>query len=217
LNQARVKLPGSSDSGIKSELYETIREFLQDSNAWVENISLLVTAGVLEYLLVPRGGGQITRLDGVWDGNRTPVPASMPDFSTLVVHQPIQVSSVAPVSTVTTLSAQNPWLVSVIKNIVLPTTRDNIPIAPEFILKVYEPYILDGVLGRMMTHQAKSYSNQTLGVYHLRRFEDGKSQARVAANRQNLLGGQNWKFPQSFRTRGQRGGVSTAWPTETFR
>lgn len=217
LNLARNQLTGSSDHGIKMALYEVIREFLGESYSWVEHISLLVTAGTQSYLLTPRNGGQIISLLGVWDGLRVGVRARMPDFGTLIVDRPINVSSVSPTSDATaTLSAQNPWLVVVAKNIDLPKTRDELPIAPEFVLKVYGPVITAGVYARMMLEPGKSYSDKAMAALHMREFRDGIGVARANALHANLMNGQAWRFPQGFRVTGQRGGVSTAWPTETL-
>lgn len=216
MNDLRTRLTGASDSGIKMELFNTIQEFLQDTNAWVENIDLMVTAGTQEYNLLPREGGQVIRLIGVWDGFRSPQPSSMPTFGKLVVHRQVTVTSVAQAVTDTVRRSTTPWLVAIAKNIVLPTTKDSVPIAPQFVLQVYSNAITDGVLGRMMSQSSKSWTNVQLSLYHLKRFRDAIQTARNDAWTQNLLGGQRWGFPQQFHGSSQRGGISTAWPTETF-
>ncbi len=212
LNECRTKLTGASDGGIKTEMFGVMKEFLQDSNSWRENIELMVTAGVQEYALVPRLGGQIIRLEGVFDGFRVAIPATTPDFTTLVVLPVVNVTSVAQAPTDNSLQGTTPWVVCVVKNVTLPTTTDNFPIVPEFVLKVYSTYILDGILGKMMTQSAKSYSNTQLGMYHMKRFRDGIGIARAAASVGNVVGGQRWSFPRQFATNGQRNSVSTAWP-----
>ncbi len=212
LNACRMKLTGASDGGIKTEMFDVIKEFLQDSNTWVENIELLVTAGTQEYPLVPRDGGQIIRLVGVFDGFRYPIPATIPDYSTLVVLPTVNVTSVAQAPTDTTTLATTPWVVVVGKTMTLPTTADNFPICPEWVLKVYSTAILDGILGKMMTQSGQSWSNAQLGFYHLKRFRDEIGIARSAASVGNVMGGQRWAFPQQFATNSQRSGVSTMWP-----
>lgn len=216
LNELRSNLIGASDAGIKTELYSVIKEFLHDTNAWIEHIELLVENSVQSYNLVPRTGGQVIRLVGVWDGFRFPVNASMPTFSMLNVHTPVDVTSVAQAVTDRSRQASTPWLVVVAKNIDLPNTRQNIPICPEFVLKVYSMYIVDGVLGRMLSQPSKSWSNTALGIYHLKRFRDGISIARDSAWNQNVVGGQRWAFPRNFATSSQRSGISTAYPSETM-
>jgi hypothetical protein len=217
LNEARIKAPGASDSGIKLALFATIKEFLKDSNSWIEQQRLPVTANVNEYLITPRTGGQIIRLVGVRDGNFFGVAAAMPNVPTLTIYQRIDISSVAINPTDTSTASNHPWYVSIVKNIDLPRTREELPIAPEFVLKRYGEYIMDGVCGKLMFEQQKSYTNLPLGKYHLARYRDGIGEARNDAWNQNLLGGQRWTYPQQFATHNQRGGVSPGpWPAETW-
>lgn len=215
LNECRIKLPGSSDSGIKQELWGVIKEFLQDTNAWIEHQKLLVTRAVQCYNVVPRDGGQIIRLVGVVDGNRSPVSATMPTFGVLQINQRIDISSVDIPPTDHTTASNHPWRFCIVKNIAFPSTKDQLPIAPDFVMSRYSGTIIDGVLGKMMLQQAKTYSNQSLGTYHLRRFRDGIGIAHNDAWNQNLFGGQRWRFPQNFATHTQRN-YATPWPSESF-
>lgn len=205
LTQAANKLPGASRAGVTAELYDVFKEFLADSNAWIEDIQFQATADVSTYLLAPTTDGQIIRLVGVWDEKLIPVPAFMPvpDGQINLLHAP----SSTPASK---------WMARVIKNVSLPTTRDGLPIAPDWLLRVYSVHILDGLLGKMMGQQNKSYSNQTMSVYHLKRFRAGIQIARTAAARANLVGGQEWAYPRGWSSSSQRGGVSTAWPSRAF-
>jgi hypothetical protein len=216
MNECRIKLTGASDSGIQQELWGVIKEFLQDSNAWIEHQKLLVTAGIQCYNVVPRDGGQIIRLIGVVDGNRLPVNATMQNLGRLDIHQQINVSSVDIAPTDHTTAANHPWCFAIVKNIAFPATRDGIPIAPEFVLKVYSGAIIDGVLGKMMLQQAKSYTNKELGTYHLKRYRDEIGIARNDTWNQNVQGGQRWRFPNQFATHNQRGGSVQTWPAERF-
>lgn len=199
MNQARIKLPGASDSGIKTELYDVIKEFLSDSNSWFETLTVAIIAGTQTYQLLPKYDGQIIRLVAVYDKNNIPQAAFMPEFGVMQLVNPV--------------SNDQTFTVTVTKNITQPTTKNDIPVAPDWLLRVYSIAILDGLLGKMMGQLSKSYSNPTMSMYHLRRFRTEIQMARVAAMRQNTLGAQAWSFPKFFRTRGQRGGVSTGNPT----
>lgn len=218
MNELRIALPGASDDGIKQALWGVIKEFLQDSNGWIEKQKLLVTAGVNDYTITPRDGGQIIRLVGVVDGNLIPVKAVMASLGTLNVLQAITVTSIDQPVVPKTTSATNPWTVCIVKNIQLPGTRDKLPVAPQFVLQVYSETIKDGVCGKMMLQPGTSYTNVQLAKYHLARFRDGIGIARTDIWNQNLQGGQRWAFPQNFATHSQRGYTSTAqpWPMETF-
>lgn len=194
LDSARVKLPGSSDAMLKSDVFDVMHEFFRVSSAWTENISVPIVADVTTYSMVP-SEGQIIRLAGVVDSNGVPQPALMPTIGTLTLAHPV--------NTAQTLTA------TVVLNVVLPVDRKKKPEAPDWLLPVWGPGILDGLLGRMMGQLSKSYSNPVMSLYHLRRFTDAMSAARTAALRRNSFGSQAWAFPQ-FGRGSQRGGVSTS-------
>jgi hypothetical protein len=139
------------------------------------------------------------------------VNATMPTFGTLQVNSEVNVTSIAQAATDTTLLATTPWLVIVVKNIKLPTTRDNYPVAPDFLLNVYREHIIDGVVGRMLMQAGKSHTNPQLGKYHLARYRDGITIARNDIWYQNVIGGQRWYFPQQFAASSQRN-IGSAWP-----
>ena len=205
LNLARTELLGASDAGIKAQLYDVCREFFKDSNSWYEHIKLSVIANERHYRITPADGGMILRLAAVFDNNKIALAAILPHLdppsAELELVYPQNISFTA--------------RVVVTKQIVEPTTDDMLPDAPRWLLPVYHETILDGVLGKMMGQSIKSYSNDTLSTYHLRRFRDGIMQARVASERANLYGGQSWRYPNSYRTTSQRGGVSTPFPRPT--
>ena len=205
LNLARTELVGASDAGIKAQLYDVCREFFKDSNSWYEHIKLSVIANERHYRITPADGGMILRLAAAFDNNKIALAAILPHLdppsAELELVYPQNISFTA--------------RVVVTKQIVEPTTDDMLPDAPRWLLPVYHETILDGVLGKMMGQSTKSYSNDTLSTYHLRRFRDGIMQARVASERANLYGGQSWRYPNSYRTTSQRGGVSTPFPRPT--
>jgi hypothetical protein len=202
LNLARTELVGASDGGMKAQLYDVCHEFFADSNAWVEHLQVPILANVQDYTLIPQRGGMVLRLVSVWDTNFIVLPALIAEIEppNAIMHlmHPQNVNQTA--------------RVVVIKQVY--QREHDIPVAPRSLLPMYERVILDGLLGKMMGQSTKSYSNETLSTYHLRRFRDGIMQARVATERANVYGGQAWRYPNSFRSNSQRGGVSTPFPTD---
>jgi hypothetical protein len=212
LNQATVKLTGASSAAIKAELFDVLHEFFDISSGWQESVPVDAVAYQQEYIVEPTEG-QIIRLGAVLSnslfptnaayiaakaaspggnlGAFTPVSAIMPTIGTVKLG--------FPPNTPTALQ------IVVIKNVVLPTTRDQTPIGPDWVLPVWGRYILDGILGKMMSSQNKSYSNDTLGTYHLKRFQEGIARLRSATLAANSQGGQSWCFPRDYRTNTQRG------------
>lgn len=194
MNQARIKLPGASDAGIKAELFDVMTEFFRDSSCWTEAISVPIIANTTTYSLTPAQDGQIISLAGVVDQNNIPQPAIMSDFGQFTLKY--------------TPNSNQTFVATVCKNVTLPTTRDAIPVAPDWLFQQYHVTILDGLLGKMMAQPEKSYTSAAASQYHTRRFLDGTAMARVSAMRRHTFGTQAWSFPQGFRSRGQRGGVS---------
>jgi hypothetical protein len=83
------------------------------------------------------------------------------------------------------------------------------PYIPDWVLPTHGVGIQHGLIGSMMLMPGQSYSNTQMANYHLLKFRDRCAHARVAATKANTVGAQAWAFPQTFRTRSQKGGVST--------
>ena len=226
LNQARVALPGASDAGIKHTLYQVLHEFFDTTSAWKQDVQINVEPYVQAYIVsVP--AGQIIRLFTVLDSNLFQQPAVLlapsqpgpPGGSTLNPSNsgtPPNPSSETDFMTVMLqLQYSQPQIftVSLITNVTQPSGREGIPEYPDWTLSKFGRVILDGLLGTMMGQPSKSYTQDSLSVYHLKRFRDGMAMVRVAMTRSNSVGSQNWVFPQNYRTRNQRGGVSVGSQT----
>jgi hypothetical protein len=194
LGQAAVALTGASDELLKVQLYDTLEEFFDGSNCWVEMIKLVVVPDALDYKLYPVEGGRILRLDSVVDQNNSPQQAIMPDIGTVRFLYPV--------------SNSQPMTVIVVKTVTDPLLCFP-PNIPEWLLPAHGLGILHGVIGGMMLQQGQAYFNPTLANFHLRKFNDTISKAYVAFSKMNTVGLQPWVFPQQFRVTGQRGGVST--------
>src|SRR5665647_424310 len=119
LDQARTKLPGSSEGGIKGELFDVFHEFFNDSNSWAEQISVPIVPGTLEYSVVP-SSGQIIRLAGVSNANGGPISALMPEVGILTLMNPTDIAAT--------------YVVTVVKNVKFPTDRHSIPDVPDWVL-----------------------------------------------------------------------------------
>jgi hypothetical protein len=194
LGQANVALTGASDAELKVQLFDTLQQFFDESNCWLETINFPVIPDTLDYPLMPLTG-RVHRLYGVVDQNNVPQQAVMPVIGTVHFLYPY--------------SNPQPMWATVVKNVTDPLSCFP-PGIPEWVLPVYGLGILSGVLGNMMLQPGQSYSNQALASFHLGKFRDAIAHARVATLRANTVGSQAWAYPQQFRVSGQRGGVSTA-------
>jgi hypothetical protein len=199
LGESNVYLSGASDAQLRVQLFDTLEEFFDGSNSWQELIPVTVVANALDYPLVTTNG-QIIRLMGVYDSNRVPQAAAMPEIGILHFMYPYT-------------NTQQMTAV-VVKNVTDPL-KCYPPFIPEWVLPIHGRTILAGILGGMMIQPGTSYFNPTLGNFKLRVFRDGISKARVAMMKANTVNAQSWTYPQSYRTSSQKGGVSTfnVYPT----
>jgi hypothetical protein len=193
IGQALVTLPGASDALLRVQLFDTLEEFFDGSNCWMESIRFTVVPDMLDYKLYPVSG-RIIRLDNVIDQNNVPQSAIMPEIGTVRFQFPY--------------SNIQPMVANVIKNVTDPLSCFP-PHIPDWILPAHGLKILHGLIGNMMLQPGQSYSNPPLANFHLAKFSDGVSGAYVSSSKMNTVAAQPWAFPQQFRVSGQRGGVST--------
>lgn len=189
----RVRLPGHSDAGIKVELYSALKEFFNESSSWTEAVTMSSVEDVDTYTVTP-SGGQIVRLAGVTGEDGLPLPAVIDSIGVLD----------ATVRFRNAFTAVQLFTAYVVKTVALPKDNEDFPVMPDWLLPLWGEGIQDGVLGRMMSQPAKSYTNLTQAKYHLAKFLDAIQIANVATVRRHTFGTQAWQFP-SFARGNQRG------------
>lgn len=190
MDNLRIRLPGAVDDTIKLELFNVLKEFFDRSNCWYNDIEFAVTSGVKEYTITPLDLASPLRLIGVVDNNELALRAfyALPDQLTL---------DRAPNEDAT-------YTARIALTVNDPVTREGYPDFPDWVLDKYMDGLIDGVLGRMMSQIAKPYTNERMGIYHMRRFRNVMAQAKVEAQHENVYRGQNWRFPQTFARRRAR-------------
>ncbi len=181
----RIRLPGALDGVIYLEMTNAIEEFCTGSNSYQEDIPLTTVNGVSDYAISSADTGMdVFRLAFIYDTEQIPVDGYMPTPGIVRL-------SVTPTSSGKVYAcscALSP------KEI----TSGNYPVMPDWWWGQYQPNILDGVLGKMMSQPAKPYSNLQLARYHAKRFTQGINQAKTQTQHGNNFRGQNWRFPGGF-------------------
>ena len=194
--EATTILVGASTPHLTITFFDVLREFFSGSNSWMEWITFVVIPNTQDYPITPISG-RILRLLNVIDQNRVPQQAVMPKIGTISFLYPY--------------TTTQPMCACVAKT-VIKAFKDGQPAAthfPDWVLPTYGVGILEGILGRMMLQPEATYSNVQLGMFYSQRFRNTIALARADASRARTVGSQAWAFPQSFRTHGQKGGVST--------
>jgi len=198
---AKMSLPGALDGAIQMEFFQLLNDFFTTTNCWYEDIDFSVTpAGAGEtyltapeeftYMIVPYIGS-ITRLGWVSDLNGSQVAARMPVLGDLILNNSPSVAQT--------------YIARVFLTVTDPVTTAGDAQCPDWVLNRYGSDLSDGLIGRMMAQPAKPYTSLQNSVLRSKNYVQARSQAKVEASRQNLYGGQNWRFPQSFaRPRGQK-------------
>lgn len=204
MDQCRVELTGVSDAMLKSMMYEVMDEIFRDTNSWKEAVPFNVappaqqpnTPQLLDRAVsypIAVSEGQIIRLDGVINTNRSFIGALMPEVGTVrLTHIP---------------NFAQQYTAFVTKNIVLPLTRDGYPIGPEWLLKKWHLMVKHGIVGNLMNQKNKSYSDSKGALYNLQKYRQMIANLRSAVLRANTEGAAAWRFPQNFRSISQKGGV----------
>lgn len=200
MNQLRVELLGVSEGLLRSMMFQTMTEFLNDSSAWTEWIIINAVPHQHRYNVTPTEG-MIIRLDKVVKlPHHFFQPALMPEIGTIVAeHAPANAEQ---------------WAAHVVLNVSLPTLKDGVPIAPEWLLKQWFLAIKHGMLGELMNQKDKSWSNSAGAQYHLTKFRGYIGQARAIKLKANTNGASAWRFPQGYRVNSQQGGVPSFGGTE---
>jgi hypothetical protein len=181
MDNARVSLPSVLDAAIKLELFNVLEEFCKQSLVWREDIPVEVTPASKEYDATPSWGA-VTQLISLVNSSGISVGCTMEEPGFILLTN--------------TPSTSEELTATVALTVVDPLKTDGYPEIPDWILTKYYLGLLDGVKGRLMSQPAKPYSNERLGIYHLRRFRDAIANAYADASRKNLHGAQRWRFPR---------------------
>lgn len=192
INSVRARLPSALDGVVRLELQNVLKDFLSESNLYVDSIPISILVGQTDYTVYSING-IINRLMTVTDSYNNPVPSSLVPPSLTVQDYRVRLG-IKP-STATTYTAY------------LALTPDpSVPVdqsVPDWVIAKYREGFEDGILARMMTQPAKPYSNIKLADYHGRKYRRAITLARNEALHAYKFRGQGWGYPQGFVRSGQ--------------
>lgn len=183
VDSARSRLPGAVDNNIYFEMQPVLDEFFRMSHCWRERILVPVLSGVLDYELesvdLP---SRVTSLLAFVTTEGTSIGATMiiPGTMTLTraINDPADYYA---------------WVTLTIAN---RTTNALYPRFPQWVADRHSDTIADGIVGRLMGQPAKPYSSPQHALFYSRKFRARCQEIRGETSRQNLAGGQNWRFPR---------------------
>ncbi len=196
-----TQLPGALTGTIRLEIFNAVSTFCHDSNVWQETQSFN------------------TRVDKqIYEVTAETSDAYYNQLLNLEAYDPTDPNGLVttPFPIAAWMHAPNELKLKDIPKVVqrlrgtfavVPRATDRMdqyPAIPEVFWDKYHDTFMEGALARMMSHAAKPYSNERLGIFHGRRFKAATSMAKNDVYNGDVRGGQNWSFPQDFARRSQR-------------
>jgi hypothetical protein len=187
LNSARIQLPGATDPVLGAELLNVVDEFCREGWTWRETITVPFVAGQATYAITPVGTeivhalsmGHATRSmdDGVFEFGSLTFTGAVVTAADVASGPFYVVAALAPAF----------------------GSTDPEALLPSDMWSEHHRALLSGLLGRMMLHPGKPYSNPTLGVKHRQMFNMAKADARHNVRTGGIPGAQQWRFPRHTR------------------
>lgn len=197
INDVNLHTPGALTTAIEAELFSVLRDFLQNTNIWWRDYDIEVRRGERCYMVHPGAGVVLKNLMVLYNRDdqfkRWVAPATMATPGAILL-------SCVP-------SQDHEWVARITLSVADVNTTECKQLVPSWILNVWYNTLQDGVLGRMLAHPAKPYTNNALALYHMRQYNKGRAECRAAVVKQNVYGGQSWMFPQGGVTHGRQRGV----------
>lgn len=182
LQNVHLQCPGALDPVLLLELYNTMIDFCDTTDAWRQDVTINVVPNQTSYdLSAVSSTAEITRLIECLDENNTPVPSLLDVPTTLTL---VRIPSTNHIYTATVGLKPN-----AVDGSGYPAN------IPDWITSKYMQVFIEGMIYRLMSQPAKPYSNSTMAVYHMRKFRDGCAVARAQIQKSNLYGGQAWRYP----------------------
>src|SRR5579883_579759 len=220
MNAIRPIVPGALDSQIQAVMFDIFDEFFQFTNVWQQTIPVLAVANQQIYDVVLEGNADIVRLLYVWVNDDPNNNGSSPQNCGVIYKRPIPAEMAIPgvltiIEPITSIPYPNYTFNAVVSlKCTDPADSNGYPVVPQWIVEKYRRDFVDGIAGQLLAQPAKPYTNQTMAVYHKRRWRNAMSGCRIEVNRWNTYGAQAWRYPQQFRTipRHGGGGYFGNWP-----
>jgi len=182
LDSARSRLPGALDNQVLFELADVLNDFFRTSTCWRESIVVNFIAGVTDYeLFTDDMPARVVSLLQVLNPDGIPVWATMisPNMLSLAVE-----------------ATPGAYTINTILTVANKINNETYPRFPQWVADTYGDAIADGVVGRMAAMPAKPYSSPNHAAFYTKKFKQAAAMARASANRQNLVGGQAWRYPR---------------------
>jgi hypothetical protein len=206
-NELQMKLPGATMPMVQMEFRNTLRQFFQETNAWVEDVEFVAHPNTVSYDVIPEGQAKAVRLMGVFNPDLPRLSNGDSDrpseftFGALG-SSPVNGAMMNDLEQVTIPygpTAPQTYIARVAMTVNQDVDPEGNPFFPRWVLDRYNETLVDGTLARMHAQSAKPYSNPQMAAFYFRKFTGGLAAARNYISKANIYGGQRWRFPRFAR------------------
>lgn len=228
-DMVRMTCGGALDGVIRMEIYNTLKEFFQRTDAWLLEIPVYIVAKTNDYQLGTGQNAVVNRLMGLDRPSNPAVYAGLSELPYLPMC-PEQFLSTAGYGL--TEEAQDPlfrtqragallnagekcpilrirdnpdtdemWIATLAMTPCDPVDSDGFATPPNWVLEKYLSYLANGVNSRLMLQPGKPYSSLSGAQYNGRMYNQGVGLCRTEVRRMFGYATQRWSFPQGWNAR----------------
>jgi hypothetical protein len=199
-SDVKISMPGVTDAVFKQELFRCVKDFMEQTNIWTEDIPVDVEPNVLTYDITLGGAGVCNRLLVVYDPKMSPYKQW--------VQNGISMQVPGVITLLYSPSTAVVWHALIAKNITEPVDNESYPeLDPDamWIIDKYRDAFVYGTMARLQYQPAKTYTNPKEAARNNQYYITNRSLARGDAVAANVYGGQRWQFPQGYATINRKG------------
>lgn len=227
-DMVRATCGGALDGVIRLEMFNTLKEWFQRTDAWLLEVPIYVVPTTNDYQINTGQNVSVNRLMGLERPLSPPpngvyvvppyLPMCPPQFLT-TAGQPAWTEAQDPLFRTqrsgVLLNAgskcpilrirDNPtydetWIATLALNICDPVDSQGFVEPPDWIMEKYLNYIANGVNMKLMLQPGKPYSSTQGAAYHGRMFNQGIGLCRTEVRRMFGYGTQRWNYPQGWNS-----------------
>jgi hypothetical protein len=234
-DMVRMTCGGALDGVIRMEMYNTLKDFFQRTDAWLLEVPIYIQSRTNDYQINTGQNVVVNRLMGL-DRPRSPPPTAelpQPPYLPMCPEQFLSTGGRSPSE-----EAQDPlfrkqragdllnagsecpilrirdnptadeiWVATLALTPCDPTDADGFTSPPDWVMEKYLNYLANGVNCKLMLQPGKPYSSLPGAQYHGRMFNQGVGLCRTEVRRMFGYASQRWNFPQGWNSGHQGSGM----------
>lgn len=201
-SDVKIDVPGVTDAVFKQKLFQCVKDFLEQTNIWIEQVPITGEPNVHEYPVTLEGKGTPYRLMMLYNPDISP-----PNYPRWI-QGGVGMSPPGVISVPYAPSTEVQWVAIIAKSIVDPSDAEGYPELDDdyaWIIDRYRMAFYYGTLARIEAQPAKPYSNPNLAATHNRLYITERGKARTDVLKHHTYGAQAWVFPQGYASITRKG------------